>query len=385
MIFVPPWNPKRRTGAHGMSGSPLKRRLASNTFSRVSLPRTKPCLRLEGLRRWPPKTQILALAQAALAKDTGRVLGLVRQIQASAGAGSALSKRLERAVARAMDPDPGLAGWNDKTRACVWVQTAARALDSVILPPEIRAQITELVTEVRAADRLAAYGLAPRHRLLLTGVPGTGKTSLAEALAHALGVPFLTLHYGQIITSLLGETGTMLTRVLDRASGTSVVLLIDEMETLLSERAGTAHHTDVGEQARVVATFLLALDRVAPPTVVVGATNHPDMLDRAVRRRFDLVLDLPDIAGQSQQAVWVDALIARLARDYPLIPLAHLTRDLPRSGWPSLAALEEIRHAHLFWPCHLTEASQAHCLGHGCAIRPVCGPYSPLAFFGKLL
>ena len=285
--------------------------------------------------------QILALAQAALAKNTVGALSAVRQIQASAGSGSALAKRLERAVSRAMDPDPGLAGWDNKTRDCVWVQTAARSLDSVILPPEIRAQITEFVAEVQAADRLAAYGLAPRHRLLLTGVPGTGKTSLAEALAHALGVPFLTLHYGQVITSLLGETGSLLARVLDRASGTPVVLLIDEMETLLSERAGTAHHTDVGEQARVVSTFLLALDRVVPPALIVGATNHPDMLDRAVRRRFDLVLDLPDLTGLPQQDAWVDALIAQMGRNYPAIPLAHLTRELPRSGWPSLAALEQ--------------------------------------------
>lgn len=287
------------------------------------------------------QSQVFALAQAALAKDVGRVLSLVRQIQSDAGTGSALYKRLEHAIAQALHPEADLAGWDDKTRDCVWAQTATRTLDSVILPPETRAQITEFVTEVQSADRLAAYGLAPRHRLLLTGVPGTGKTSLAEAVAHTLGAPFLTLHYGRIIISLLGETGSLLTRVLDQVSGTPVVLLIDEMETLLSERATSAHRTDVGEQARVVSTFLLALDRVAAPAVVVGATNHPDMLDRAVRRRFDLVIDLPDLAGQTQQTVWVDALIAQMALDYPLVPVANLTHDLPRSGWLSLAALEQ--------------------------------------------
>ncbi len=287
------------------------------------------------------QSQVLALAQAALAKDAGRVLSLIREIQSDAGAGSAMYKRLEHAVAKALHPEANLADWDNKTRACVWVQAAVRTLDSVILPPETRAQIAELVTEVQSAGRLAAYGLTPRHKLLLTGVPGTGKTSLAEALAHTLGVPFLTLHYGRVIISLLGETGSLLTRVLDQVSGTPVVLLIDEVETLLSERATSAHRTDVGEQARVVSTFLLALDRVATPAVVVGATNHPDMLDRAVRRRFDLVIDLPDLAGQAQQTVWVEALIAKMARDYPLVPVARLTHDLPRSGWLSLAALEQ--------------------------------------------
>ena len=287
------------------------------------------------------QSQVLALAQAALAKDAGRVLSLIREIQSDAGAGSAMYKRLEHAVAKALHPEANLADWDNKTRDCVWAQSATRTLDSVILPPETRAQIAELVTEVQSAGRLAAYGLTPRHKLLLTGVPGTGKTSLAEALAHTLGVPFLTLHYGRVIISLLGETGSLLTRVLDQVSGTPVVLLIDEVETLLSERATSAHRTDVGEQARVVSTFLLALDRVATPAVVVGATNHPDMLDRAVRRRFDLVIDLPDLAGQAQQTVWVEALIAKMARDYPLIPVVNLTHDLPRSGWLSLAALEQ--------------------------------------------
>lgn len=315
------------------------------------------------------QSQVFALAQAALVKDAGRVLSLIRQIQADAGAGSALYKRLEYAVAQAQSPDAALTGWDDKTRDCVWAQAATRTLDSVILPPEVRAQITEFVTEVQAASHLAAYGLTPRHKLLLTGVPGTGKTSLAEALAHTLGVPFLTLHYGRVIISLLGETGSLLTRVLDRVSGTPVVLLIDEMETLLSERAGTAHHTDAGEQARVVSTFLLALDRVATPAVIVGATNHSDMLDRAVRRRFDLVIDLPDLAGQTQQTVWVEALIAQMARDYPLVPVANLTHDLPRSGWLSLAALEQaVRDRARAWvlaqPRASTSAIEGACHAH---------------------
>jgi SpoVK/Ycf46/Vps4 family AAA+-type ATPase len=124
----------------------------------------------------------------------------------------------------------------------------------------------------------------------LVGPPGNGKTSLAEAVAEALAVPFFVVHYETMIGSFLGETAGRLKRVFDYARTTPCVLFFDEFDAVGKER-GDIHET--GEIKRVVTSLLMQIDDLPSYTIVIAATNHAELLDRAVWRRFQLRLGLP--------------------------------------------------------------------------------------------
>lgn len=166
----------------------------------------------------------------------------------------------------------------------------SRDLSSLVLPPLVEQACRELVEEQQRADLLRAHNLEPRHRVLLAGPPGNGKTSLAEALAYELSLPLLVVRYEAVITSYLGETGVRLARLFEQARTRRCVLFFDEVDVIGKER-GDAHET--GEIKRVVSSLLLQVDALPSYVVVVVATNHPELLDRAVWRRFQLRLELP--------------------------------------------------------------------------------------------
>lgn len=165
-----------------------------------------------------------------------------------------------------------------------------RELSDLVLPSNVGAACDELIEEHRRADLLRSHSLEPRHRIILAGPPGNGKTSLAEALASALMVPLLVVRYEVLIGSYLGETAQRLRRVFDHARTRRCVLFFDEFDAIGKER-GDLHET--GEIKRVVSSLLLQIDALPSYVIVVAASNHPELLDRAVWRRFQLRLELP--------------------------------------------------------------------------------------------
>lgn len=165
-----------------------------------------------------------------------------------------------------------------------------RKLNDLLLPKTVKESCTDLVTEHMRVDILRSHGLEPRNKILLIGPPGNGKTSLAEALAESLMLPFLTVRYESLVGAYLGETATRLNKLFDYAKARQCVLFFDEFETLGKER-GDTHET--GEIKRVVSSLLLQIDALPSYVVVVAATNHEALLDRAAWRRFQMRLALP--------------------------------------------------------------------------------------------
>lgn len=177
-----------------------------------------------------------------------------------------------------------------------------RTLQDMVLPSPVRQAVEELVEEQHRADILRSHGLEPRNRVLLVGAPGNGKTSLAEAVAGELSLPLLTVRYESVVGSYLGETALRLARMFEQVRARRCVLFFDEFDTIGKER-GDKHET--GEIKRVVSSLLLNVDGLPSYVVTMAATNHAELLDRAIWRRFQLRLDLPapDVRGV---LTWLD-------------------------------------------------------------------------------
>lgn len=152
--------------------------------------------------------------------------------------------------------------------------------------PELRAQLEEVIGEQRQRHALMEKGFHAAHRILLEGPPGTGKTMTAAVLAYELDLPLLTIRLDALLSKYLGETASKLRVLFDSAASQRAVYLFDEFDALGGDRAGN----DVGEARRILNSFLLFLESAGPDSIVVAATNHKTILDRALFRRFDLVL-----------------------------------------------------------------------------------------------
>lgn len=160
-------------------------------------------------------------------------------------------------------------------------------LNDLILPDHLSDELRQIVVETRKRDLLEEKGLHPRRRLLFSGPPGTGKTLSAEALAGELKFPLFTVLLHGLITKFMGETAQKLRLIFDSIRTTRGVYLFDEIDALAASRGS---ENDVGEARRILNSFLQFLDEDTGPSIIVATTNIPEILDRAILRRFELVL-----------------------------------------------------------------------------------------------
>jgi len=160
-----------------------------------------------------------------------------------------------------------------------------------ILSAPATKQIDRVILEYGQRQKLARFGYVPKAKLLFWGPPGCGKTLTAHWMAKELSLPVGTVRLSTLITSYLGETASHLHRVFETANETPMVLLLDEVDAIGKERSD---RHDVGELKRVVNSLLQALDAIrTSKSIVIAATNHQSMLDEALWRRFDDIVEFP--------------------------------------------------------------------------------------------
>ena len=173
------------------------------------------------------------------------------------------------------------------------VQTPTIRLSDMAMPEVLAERLKRVLLEQRQQKKLREHSLSPRRKLLFVGPPGSGKTMTASALAGELHLPLFTIMLEGLITKFMGETAAKLRLVFDAIRQTPGVYLFDEFDALGAHRSQS---NDVGEIRRVLNSFLQLLEKDDSQSIVVAATNHPEMLDRALFRRFDDVIEylLPD-------------------------------------------------------------------------------------------
>lgn len=180
-----------------------------------------------------------------------------------------------------------------------------------LLSADLEETLSQLIQERRQMERLASMGLAPTRSAIFVGPPGVGKTLTARWLAVQLGVPLYVLDLTAVMSSLLGRSGNNLRAALDFAKRNPCVLLLDEIDAIAKRRSD---ETDIGELKRLVTVIMQEVDEWPATGLLLAATNHPELIDPALWRRFDLVIDfkVPEIPA-------VKAAIKRfLGPDYAL-------------------------------------------------------------------
>ena len=173
--------------------------------------------------------------------------------------------------------------------------------DCVVLPSAVQRRVQDFFDNIRHFDELQKHSAALPNRILLDGPPGTGKTLLTRKIASELHLPLYTVRCDTLVSSLLGQTSKNLRKAFDFAVQKPCVLFLDEFDALASARG---NERDIGELQRVVIALIQNIDSLPNEAIVVAATNHNQLLDPAIWRRFSFRIPLPLPDDVSRKKIW---------------------------------------------------------------------------------
>ncbi|MFP3043087.1 ATP-binding protein [Treponema primitia] len=183
---------------------------------------------------------------------------------------------------------------SEELKGLLSVSYPEKRISDIILTDQLRKKIDRIILEYRHIESITQHGLIPKRKLIMIGPPGTGKTMTASVLAGELGLPLFQVRLDGLISRYMGETASKLRLIFDSIENTLGVFFFDEFDAIGAER-GLAN--DVGEARRILNSFLQMVEETGSNSLILAATNHPEILDTALFRRFDdvLVYELPDM------------------------------------------------------------------------------------------
>lgn len=178
-------------------------------------------------------------------------------------------------------------------------EKTATPVSALVLPDKLKKRIQRIILEYRQQDKLKNHGFSNRRKILLSGSPGTGKTMTARVLAHEIRLPLHTIQVDKLVTKFMGETSAKLRQIFNLIRNEPGVYLFDEFDAIGGDRS---LDNDVGEMRRVLNALLQFIEQDTSDSMILGATNKPELLDHALFRRFDDVLlyELPNLAARQR-------------------------------------------------------------------------------------
>lgn len=196
---------------------------------------------------------------------------------------------------------------------------------ALVVDSSLKQRIERIITEFRQQNKLKNHGLSHRRKILLAGLPGTGKTMTAKVLASELKQLLHVIQMDRLVTKFMGETGAKLRQIFDKINEMPGVYLFDEFDAIGGERN---LNNDVGEMRRVLNAFLQFIEKDTSNNLIIAATNNLGLLDRALFRRFDDVLhyDLP--AQEDRSRLIANVLGNVRSENFPFEKAAKISEGL---------------------------------------------------------
>ncbi|MDP4535505.1 ATP-binding protein [Alkalimonas collagenimarina] len=223
-------------------------------------------------------------------------------------------------------------------------QTLVRVEDPILLDTapvfasDVEESLEQILLERRHTEELLREGIFPARSVIFKGAPGVGKTMSARWLAKNLGLPLFTLDLATVMSSFLGKTGSNVRAVLEHAMSTPCVLLLDEFDAIAKRRDDDR---ELGELKRLVTVLLQAIDDWPPNSLLIAATNHSELLDPAIWRRFDVEIEFPmpsiEIIEKYLVEYWPEALKSgRIAKHFAGMSFSNIDRELRQAKRESI-------------------------------------------------
>lgn len=162
-------------------------------------------------------------------------------------------------------------------------------IEDPILADSEMDSLNQFIQERSLLNKFLDENIVPPNSILLHGKPGVGKTYISKWLSYKLNMPMVTLDLANSISSYLGRSGQNIKSIFQYAKEQNVILFLDEIDAIAKRRDDA---TDLGELKRLVNVLLKELESCPVTCIIIGATNHPDLLDKAIWRRFDRALEI---------------------------------------------------------------------------------------------
>lgn len=261
-------------------------------------------------------TEILRIIEGGLAKDPKKVYNYSRLLADKLDKDG--DNKMAKMILRAIDNGPATTVTMDELLttpvdqesrlSIVDVEVPPKEHTQIVLPKLIDNKIDDFVNMVKHQNQLIKGGVEISNTLLLYGKPGCGKTTVAKYISERTGLPLVVARFDAIVSSLLGNTAKNIRKIFDFADNKPCILFLDEFDAIAKARDD---QYELGELKRVINSLLQNIDAFAKHNILIAATNHPELLDKAIWRRFNTVIEI----GAPQDAE-IAALIRAFTDDF---------------------------------------------------------------------
>jgi SpoVK/Ycf46/Vps4 family AAA+-type ATPase len=272
-------------------------------------------------------TELIRLVEAALVGDTKRVVDYAKLLSdrfkedGDQDGSRMLMKALSRSNHGMVTLDElGPIPVDQESRMTIAdVGLPSFAKEQLVLSPAVQRKLNDFLMSIQHREELSRHHVDSPASLLLYGPPGCGKTTLAKYVAYKLGVPIITARFDTLISPLLGNTSKNIRKIFDHAAGKRCILFLDEFDAIGKARDDKY---ELGELKRVINSLLQNIDQFAETGILIAATNHAELLDRAIWRRFTTIIELPPADGDEALE-----LISRYLENYEIAGLTPKRRE----------------------------------------------------------